>query len=233
MENYNILPMKKMPADDRPYEKLQRHGARALSDAELLSIIIRNGTKSMPALSLSQKIISESGDLGLLMLNDASLEELMSISGIGRVKALQIKAAIEIGNRTFEKARNQNRRQIKNPDDAVGLLEEQMRCQPREELQMILLDTRHRVIKIIRLSSGGLSSAVIQPRDVFREAVKANAAAVILAHNHPSGDFTPSSDDISTTLKLREVGDLMGVRIIDHIIISTAGIFSMKQQGLI
>lgn len=233
MGNYNYLTMKKMPADDRPYEKLQRQGARALSDAELLSIIIRNGTKSMPALALSQKIIAESGDLGLMMLHDASLEELMSISGIGRVKALQIKAAIEIGNRTFEKARNQNRRQIKNPDDAIGLLEEQMRCQPREELQMILLDIRHRVIKIIRLSTGGLASAVILPRDMFREAVKANAAAVILAHNHPSGDATPSSDDISTTIKLRDIGEMMGIRIIDHIVISNTGTLSMKQQGLI
>lgn len=233
MENYNYLTMKKMPSDDRPYEKLQRLGVRSLSDAELLSVIIRNGTRNMPALALSQKIISEAGDLGLMMLHDASLEELMTISGIGRVKALQIKAAIEIGNRTFEKARNQNRRQIKNPDDAIGLLEEQMRSLPREELQMILLDIRNRVIKIIRLSVGGLSSAVIQPRDMFREAVKANAAALILAHNHPSGDAAPSNDDVSTTIKLREIGEMMGVKIIDHIVISTAGTFSMKQQGLI
>ena len=157
----------------------------------------------------------------------------MGISGIGRVKALQIKAALEIGNRTFDKARNQKRAQIRTPDDAICLLEQQMRVLSREELHIILLDIRNRVIRMTRLSEGGLSSAVVQPRDLFREAVKANAAGMILAHNHPSGDSAPSRDDIETTIKLREIGEMMGVRIMDHIVLSMSGAVSMKQQGLI
>ena len=232
-QSSDYLSMKDLPADDRPYEKLERMGARALSDAELLSVLIRSGTRAVPALTLSQKIMADAGELGLLMLNEASLEELMGISGIGRVKALQIKAALEIGNRTFDKARNQKRAQIRTPDDAICLLEQQMRVLSREELHIILLDIRNRVIRMTRLSEGGLSSAVVQPRDLFREAVKANAAGMILAHNHPSGDSAPSRDDIETTIKLREIGEMMGVRIMDHIVLSMSGAVSMKQQGLI
>ena len=150
-QSSDYLSMKDLPADDRPYEKLERMGARALSDAELLSVLIRSGTRAVPALTLSQKIMADAGELGLLMLNEASLEELMGISGIGRVKALQIKAALEIGNRTFDKARNQKRAQIRTPDDAICLLEQQMRVLSREELHIILLDIRNRVIRMTRL----------------------------------------------------------------------------------
>ncbi len=233
MEQLNKLLMKEMPEGDRPYEKLERLGARAMSDAELLSVIIRNGTKQESALQLGQRIMSLAGERGLMMLQEHSLEELMEIQGIGRVKALQIKASLELGNRTIDRARNTPRRQIKTPEDARLMLEEQLRSCPREELHMIMLDIRNRVIRTIRLSEGGLSSAVIQPRDLFREAVKANAASIILVHNHPSGDPSPSQDDIDSSLRLMEMGGLMGIRVIDHLVISLSGYISMKQEGMI
>lgn len=233
MEQLNKLLMKEMPEGDRPYEKLERLGARAMSDAELLSVIIRSGTKQESALQLGQRIMSLAGERGLMMLQEHSLEELMEIQGIGRVKALQIKASLELGNRTIDRARNTPRRQIKTPEDARLMLEEQLRSCPREELHMIMLDIRNRVIRTIRLSEGGLSSAVIQPRDLFREAVKANAASIILVHNHPSGDPSPSQDDIDSSLRLMEMGGLMGIRVIDHLVISLSGYISMKQEGMI
>ena len=233
MEQLNKLLMKEMPEGDRPYEKLERLGARAMSDAELLSVIIRNGTKQESALQLGQRIMSLAGERGLMMLQEHSLEELMEIQGIGRVKALQIKASLELGNRTIDRARNTPRRQIKTPEDARSMLEEQLRSCPREELHLIMLDIRNRVIRTIRLSEGGLSSAVIQPRDLFREAVKANAASIILVHNHPSGDPSPSQDDIDSSLRLMEMGGLMGIRVIDHLVISLSGYISMKQEGMI
>lgn len=233
MEQQNRLLMKEMPEGDRPYEKLERLGARAMSDAELLSIIIRSGTKKESALQLGQRIMSTAGDRGLMMLQEHSLEELMEIHGIGKVKALQIKASLELGNRTIDKARNTPRRQVKTPEDARSVLEEQLRSCPREELHMIMLDIRNRVIRTVRLSEGGLSSAVIQPRDLFREAVKANAASIILVHNHPSGDPSPSQDDIDSSLRLMEMGGLMGIRVVDHLVISLSGYISMKQEGMI
>lgn len=233
MEQQNRLLMKEMPEGDRPYEKLERLGARAMSDAELLSVIIRSGTKRESALQLGQRIMSTAGDRGLMMLQEHSLEELMEIQGIGRVKALQIKASLELGNRTVDKARNTPRRQVKTPEDARSVLEEQLRSCPREELHMIMLDIRNRVIRTVRLSEGGLSSAVIQPRDLFREAVKANAASIILVHNHPSGDPSPSQDDIDSSLRLIEMGGLMGIRVVDHLVISLSGYISMKQEGMI
>ena len=199
MEQSNKLLMKEMPEGDRPYEKLERLGARAMSDAELLSVIIRSGTKQESALQLGQRI----------------------------------KASLELGNRTIDKARSTPRKQIKTPDDARSMLEEQLRSCHREELHMIMLDIRNRVIRTVRLSEGGLSSAVIQPRDLFREAVKANAASIILVHNHPSGDHSPSQDDIDSSLRLIEMGGLMGIRVIDHLVISLSGYISMKQEGMI
>jgi DNA repair protein RadC len=231
MEHNRNLQMKNLPSDDRPYEKLERLGARGMTDAELLSVIIRSGTREVSALQLGQKIMSSAGDRGLMILLDSSLEELKEIPGIGRVKALQIKAALEIGNRTVEQARSKPRKQIRTPDDAKEMLEEQLRSLNREELHMIMLDIRNRVIRTVRMSEGGLTSAVIQPRDLFREAVKANAAGIILVHNHPSGDSSPSRDDIESTLRLIEMGQLMGIKVIDHLVIAVSGCTSLKQEG--
>lgn len=226
--------IKNMPVEDRPYEKLIRSGTRALTDTELLAVIIRSGTRQESALNLAQRLLTVAADQGgLFMLQSASIEELQQIPGIGQVKALQIKAALELGNRVLSQARPSERRQIRKPDDAIHLLENELRFLPREELHVILLDIRNRVIRTCRLSEGGLAASVLYPRDLFREAVKANAAALILAHNHPSGDATPSKEDIETTRRFMEIGDMMGVRVMDHVVIASGGAISLKQQGLI
>ncbi len=227
------LTMRSLPVEDRPCEKLLASGAQSLTDAELLAVIIRSGTRQESAISLCQRILAEDqSGCGLTFLQESSLEELMLLPGIGQVKAAQLKAAVEIGNRAASGV-SRARRLIRTPQDAISLLESEMRTLPREELRIVLLDVRNRVIRISRVSEGGLSASVIYPRDLFREAVKANAAALILAHNHPSGDATPSREDLDTTRRLAEAGEMMGVKVVDHVILAAGGSISFKQRGLI
>ncbi|NLA73883.1 MAG: DNA repair protein RadC [Deltaproteobacteria bacterium] len=233
MDKEKRLTMRELPQDDRPYEKLIKNGAASLSDAELIAAIIRSGSRHESALSLSQRLISRlaGGKNNLAFLLDSSLEELMLLPGIGQVKALQLKAAVELGRRASQPVRLQERFQIKRPEDVLAFLEIEMAELPREELRLVLLDTRNRVIRVSRLSEGGLSYAVIRPRDLFRVAVKANAAAVILVHNHPSGDATPSQDDLTTTKKVHEMGEMMGISLLDHLIIARTGSISLPEKG--
>ena len=227
------LTMKDLPDTERPCERFFALGASVLSDAELIAIILRSGNRNQNVLQMAQKLIAEeSNGKGLSFLHELSLEELMRHEGIGKVRAVQLKTIIEIGNRAGSAARIP-RQSIKTPEDAGRLIEAEMMNLPREELRTILLDVRNRVIRVIRIAEGGLSSSVISPRDLFREAVRANAAALILAHNHPSGDQTPSREDIETTRRFMEMGEMMGVRVVDHLIIARGGMTSLKQQGLI
>lgn len=232
LEKQDRLTMLSMPVDDRPYEKLLTCGAKSLTNAELLAVIIRSGSRRESALALCQRLVARERE-GLDQLQESSLEELMDNPGIGPVKAAQIKAALEIGNRAFSNNTRSRRSFIRSPQDAIGLLECDMRALPREELRIILLDVRNRVIRVSRISEGSLSSAIIHPRELFREAVKANAASVILAHNHPSGDASPSGEDLETTRRLVEAGNMMGIQVIDHIILASGGSISFKQGGLI
>ena len=232
-ESNSHLTMKSLPVSDRPYEKMLIKGPQALSDAELLAVIIRSGTRELSAVQLCQKLLSAQDGKSLNIIQDKSHEELMAFPGIGRVKALQIKAALEIGSRALAASRSQVRQPIRSPEDAIKFIENDMRLLPREELRIILLDIRNRIIRTCRISEGGLSASVIHPREIFREAVKANAAAMILAHNHPSGDSTPSREDMETTRKLLEVGEMMGIKIVDHLILASYGSISFKQLGLI
>ncbi|MGI6333694.1 MAG: RadC family protein [Saccharofermentanales bacterium] len=230
------ITMRSMPLADRPYEKLLALGAKNLTDAELLAVIIRSGTRRETALALSQRLIGnkENGmENGIRKIRDYSPEELMVYPGIGPVKAAQILAAMEIGARANSDRRRVRQTQIRSPDDAICLLETDMLALPREELRIVLLDVRNRVIRISRVSEGGLSSAVIHPRELFREAIRANAAAMILAHNHPSGDASPSAEDLETTRRLIEAGQMMGIQVIDHIILASGGSLSLKRTGLI
>jgi len=232
--NQRHLTMRCIPVDDRPYEKMMASGPQALTDAELMAIIIRSGSQQDTALSLCQRLLAaDQNSRGLAFLQDKSLEELMSFQGIGQVKAAQLKAALEIGSRAVSAASRQHHKFIKSPQDAIDLLEREMCQLSREELRIVLLDIRNKVIRVCRVAEGGLAAAVIHPRDLFREAIKANAAALVLAHNHPSGNSTPSHDDLETTRRLVEAGDMMGVRVVDHIILASGGSTSLKQCGLI
>ncbi len=236
MNTKDHLTMHDLPVDDRPTEKLEQLGASVLSDAELMAVIIRSGSRHETALSLTQRLIRFHADTcgqasPLGFLSDATVAELTKLPGIGRVKALQLQAAVELGRRVCRNSRSAQSERIRQPLDVLRFLEAEMADLSREELRVVLLDSRNRLIRIGTLSTGGLSAAVIQPRDLFRDAVKANAAAVILVHNHPSGDPEPSQDDLTTTAQLCQVGTLMGIRILDHLIIGRSGSVSLRQLG--
>ena len=233
MESDEHTTMRDLPEDDRPYEKLLKNGSDTLTESELLAIIIRSGSKHESALSLCQRLLRQNPENGLEFLRECSLEELMAFPGIGRVKAIQIRAAVELGLRVSCCRKYQARIQIRKPEDALELLEPEMINLPHEELRLILLDIRNRIIRICRICKGGLATAVIYPRDLFREAVKANAAALIMVHNHPSGESTPSSDDLATTRKMVEMGEMMGIKVVDHLILAAGGSISLKRIGLV
>lgn len=228
MPVHQHLTLKSLPPTDRPTEKLSRLGAPALSDAELLAVIIRSGTAKETALAVCQRLVLEPK-----FLLEASLEDLQQTSGIGQVRAAQIKAAIELGSRLTLKTVALPDKKVRQPQEAIAMIEGQMHQLTREEFWVILLDTRHRVIRMRQIAVGSLNATIVHPRDLFRDAVKSNAAALILAHNHPSGDCTPSQEDIDATVRFMEMGKLMGVRIVDHIVIAQGGSVSMRQLGLI
>ncbi len=220
------LTLKALPIEDRPTEKLKRLGTAALSDAELLAVIIRSGTQKETALALSQRLV-----LSPQNLLESSLEELQMTSGIGQVRAAQIKAAIELGSRLQKLNSPRAEQKIRDPKDAIDLIEGEMKQLTREEFRIILLDSRHRVIKISAISMGTLNATIVHPRDLFREAIKANAAAIILAHNHPSGESEPSKEDIATTQRFIKIGEMTGIPVVDHLIIASGGSISLKQRG--
>jgi len=226
----SVLTMKEIPQTERPYEKAEKLGISALSDAELLAIILQSGRKGVTVVELSHKVLLDAGSLDGLF--DMSLEELRSIPGIGRVKALNITAALELGQRASAKRAGRKRHKVHGPDDLFAYIESQLRFLPREQFFIIMLDTRNRIIRHVLISSGGLSSSVIQPRDIFREAVKANAAAIVLVHNHPSGDAMPSEADCTSTQRLSEMGQMMGVQVLDHIVVGSEGSLSLRTLGL-
>jgi len=227
------LRMKDMPVQDRPYEKLEKSGAENLTDAELLAIIIRTGSRNDTSLDLTKRILSRhTDDRGLGYLKKASISELCRIKGVGRVKAIQIKAAMELGSRISESRGNSKKDRISSPDDLGMLYMERFRHCAREHFVVLVLNTRNEVIKELNISIGSLSETVVHPREVFSEVLREPAAAVILMHNHPSGDPSPSRNDKETTKRLEEAGKILGIRILDHVIIGDGNIFSFKENGL-
>ncbi|HPQ47571.1 MAG TPA: DNA repair protein RadC [Clostridia bacterium] len=228
------LRMKDMPFEDRPYEKLEKTGAENLTDAELLAIIIRTGSRKDTALDLTRRIIStHSGDSGLGSLKKASISQLCEIKGVGKVKAIQIKAAMELGSRLKKPVSLNGKHRISSPDDIGILYIERFRHLSREYFTVLVLNTRNEIIRELNISIGSLSETVVHPREVFSEVIKEPAAAVILMHNHPSGDPAPSSNDKETTKRLVEAGKILGIRILDHVIIGDGNIFSFKENGLL
>lgn len=225
------LTMKDIPRSERPYEKAESDGVRALSNAELVAVLLTTGRAGETAIQTAQKALVMSD--GLAGLLDASLEELQEVPGIGRVKSIRVLAALELGQRAVSERQRDTRTVAGGPDDLIGYVEASMRYLPREEFHVLLLDTRNRIIKSVRISQGGLASAVIHPRDIFREAVKANAAAIVLVHNHPSGDSSPSRADVESTRKFMKLGNMMGIPVLDHIIVGAESSSSFKQLGYI
>jgi DNA repair protein RadC len=220
--------VKALSPDDRPREKLGRVGATGLGDNELLAIVIGSGTAESGALALANRVLAAFDGLhGLLR---ASGEDLVGLKGLGPARAAQVLAAIELGRRVLMR-RPRDRVQLVSPRDAAGYLLPAYGSRPVEQFGVVLLDTKHRVIRTMVLSVGSLDSTGVEPRDVFRQAMLASAPAVILFHNHPSGDPEPSRDDIALTMRLAAAGELMGVAVVDHLVLGDGRYSSLKELG--
>lgn len=224
------MQIKGLPTEERPREKLLYQGKESLSNGELLAILLRSGTREKSALELAGEIISMTED-GILYLEECSPEELAAVKGIGTAKACQILAAVELGKRVSTCPRRQ-KSVIGSPGDIVRLVMEKMRYYKKEHFCVMLLDTKGKIIEETEVSVGDLNSAMIHPREVFIQAIRRSAAAVVLIHNHPSGDPSPSREDIETTHRLMESAMILGINILDHIIIGDGVYTSMKSEGL-
>lgn len=215
------MKIKELPLSERPYEKLEMYGAETLSNAELLAIIIKTGTKDETAVNVAQKILTLKNVAtkeNLSFLQDVSIKEFMKIKGIGKVKAIQLKAICELTKRISRPINNINLK-LKNTDDVANLLIPELRYEKRELVKLILLNAKNIVLKIINISLGGTNFACIEPKEILVEAIKLQAPKIILAHNHPSGDCTPSKEDYRVTDRIYECADIMGIQLVDHIVI--------------
>lgn len=226
----NLLKIMDLPENERPREKLLRYGADALSNSELLAIILRTGSSSENILNLSSRILKETGGLNGLM--ECSADEFMSLKGIGEAKASQLLALAELTKR-FKSFRSGDEYKIAEPKDAALLVLESMRYLKKEYLKIIMLNTKNVVISIKDVSVGSLNSSIVHPREVFCEAIKKSSASIIICHNHPSGDPTPSGEDINVTRRLKECSSLLGVDLLDHIIIGNGTYISLKEKGIL
>lgn len=222
--------MKDLAPDDRPREKLLQHGASALGDNELIALIVGSGTRGVDALGVANALLRHGG--GLHGLTRVSADALAMVGGIGRARAVQVLAAVELGRRTFRRGPGA-RPQLRTPHEAAAHLLPAHGAHPVEQFGLVLLDTRHRVLRTKIVASGTLNTTIVHPRDVFREAVLGGAAAVVVFHNHPSGDPTPSQDDIELTRRLRAAGVLMGIEVVDHLVLADARYCSLKEMGQI
>lgn len=223
-----MYSIQQLPLSERPRERLQRHGPEVVSTAELIALILGSGTKNKSVLDLSQEILVRFG--GLEKLSDATLAELCQIKGIGMAKAIQLKAALCLGLRASRFAVEKKYR-IENPLHAYHLLKEGLEREKKELFVVILLDTKGFVICHEIVAIGTLSQTLVHPREVFYPAIRHKAATIILAHNHPSGDPTPSKEDYELTTALVKAGHMVGLPVQDHIIIGHQCYFSIRQKG--
>ncbi len=214
------MKMKELPMSERPYEKLEMYGEQALSNAELLAIIIKTGTKENTSIELAQKVLNlnNSKENSLRFLQNVSIEELTNIKGIGKVKALQIKAIAELTKRMSMPINFKNIK-IKMPQDVANILMEELKYEKREIVKVIILNIKNIVLKIVNITVGSTNFAVLEPKDVLIEAIKMQAPKIILVHNHPSGNATPSKEDFEITKKIYQCAKLMGIELLDHIVI--------------
>ena len=218
-----------LESSQRPRERLASLGATSLSNSELIAILLRTGIKGINAVQLGQKILMDCG--GLAGLHRLSYTELCRMRGVGPAKAAQIKAAVELGNR-FAASTPKEHPVIQSPEDAASLILYEMGALEQEHLNVMLLDTRNRMVKLVEVYRGSLNSSLIRVSEVFKEAVRANAAAIIVVHNHPSGDPTPSPEDISVTHAIVQAGKLLDIEVLDHIVVGKNKFISLKSRGL-
>ena len=220
--------MKDLAPGDRPREKLLRHGAAALGDNELLALVLGSGSKRTGALAVANALLDGRG--GVHGLVRSTIDDLSRIDGIGTVKAAQILAAVELGRRTLTRSPDP-RRPLRTPAEAAAYLLPAFGARPAEHFGVVLLDARHRVLRTTLVAVGSVNAAAVSPRDVFREAAVGGATTVIVFHNHPSGDPSPSHDDMELTRRLVAAGLLMGIEVVDHVILGDVGYCSLREMG--
>lgn len=222
--------IREMPAGERPRERLRDAGPEALSTGELLAILLRTGSTRENVLQQSGRLLSTWGGLGGLAR--VSFAELCAQHGMGEAKACQVKAALELGRRLAVSLSGDERPQISSPDQVAALIQTEMSLLPQESLRVVLLTTKNHVVGIREVYRGTVSSSQVRPAEVFREAVRETCPSIIVVHNHPSGDPTPSPDDIAVTRDLVAAGDLLEIEVLDHLVIGGGRFVSMKQQRL-
>lgn len=213
---------------DRPRERLIRQGAASLSNQELIAILLRTGTKEESVLVLANRILSSFDKIQDMQY--ATIEEMMSVKGVGQAKAVQLLAAAEIGKRMYRK-HSEGRYTIRSPEDAASYLMTDMSSLSQEHFVVLFLNVKNEVLHKQTIFIGSLNSSIVHPRDIFREAVKRSAASIIAAHNHPSGNPSPSPEDIEVTKRLVEAGSIMGIEVLDHVIIGDHQFLSLKEKG--
>lgn len=221
--------IKELPSDERPRERLAHYGPSALNTAELLAIILRVGTKDENVIRLAQRLLAHYN--GLPGLAGAPYEELLTIKGLGPAKAVELKAAFELGRR-WSAASPQERLQVRSPAEAANLLMLEMSLLEQEQLRTVLLNSKNHVLKVHTVYVGSVNTAVMRISELFREAVRLNSVAMIVAHNHPSGDPTPSPEDVSITRRIVDAGQLLNIEVLDHLIIGQQRWVSLKERGL-
>lgn len=222
------IKMKDVPKNERPRERLLQYGASHLSNQELLAILLGNGTKKESVMELSNRLLMHFE--GLKLLSEATIEELISIRGIGQAKGVTLLSALEIGKR-IQQYKPEERYVIRSPEDGADYVMEEMRSLNQEHLVVLFLNTKNQVIHQQTIFIGSLNASIVHPREIFREAVKRSAASVVCAHNHPSGDPSPSQEDIHVTRRLVEAGKIMGIELLDHLVIGNNRFISLKEKG--
>lgn len=221
--------VREMPTEDRPRERLARVGAEALRDAELLAILFRTGTRQEGAVALAERLLRRFGHTRALAR--ASLEELQQVPGVGRVKAIEVKAAAELGKR-LARLSLPERPRIRCAADVAEIMMVQFKEYETEHFKTLLLNTKNEVLKCVPISHGSATETLAAPRDVFRQAVREGATGVIVAHNHPTGDPEPSTADLELTRTLQEAGALLGITLLDHVVFGDGRYVSLKERGM-
>jgi len=226
----NSVLIKDFPKDERPRERLLKFGPGSLSNQDLLAILLRTGTKNESVLKVSNELLLKFDGLRLLM--NASVEEISNIKGIGEAKAVQLIAAFELGKR-INRLQYDERFMIKSPDDCAEYMMDEMRFLEQEHFVCLYLNTKNQVIARETIFKGSLNASIVHPREVFKEAFRRSASSIICLHNHPSGDPTPSREDIEVTKRLVECGKIIGIELLDHIIIGEHKYVSLKEKGYV
>lgn len=224
------MQIKSLPENERPVEKVLRYGVKSLSNAELIALILHTGTRSKSAIGLAEEVLG-SCQKGISGFGNCELEELMRIEGIGKTKGCTILAAVELGKRISAASAGEHIC-LDSSETVAGLFMEELRYEKKEYFKSVLVNTKGEIITIDQVSVGELSSTVVHPREVFSAAVKKSAAAIIFVHNHPSGDPTPSREDVETTRRLIDSGNLLGIKVLDHIIIGDGRYSSLKDMKI-